>query len=220
MIVEKFVYNEVEPLQIHNTVTEAIDSIRKCDTDCLPVFKSGTLVNYVCSKNLKGKEGSELLSSLDSYSAVIPYIRSSRHILNALSYLKSVEMHSMAVLDDNNEFMGLVRTRDLVKALSQSLTIRSGGAIIVVKMKTRDYSLADLTRIVEYSDAKLLGILTFDAETEGEIEVHLKLNTNTLKNVLATMERFDYQVIQYFNREDRSEDLNERYENLMNYIDL
>jgi hypothetical protein len=125
----------------------------------------------------------------------------------------------MAVLDENGEYQGVLITKDVVKAISNSLSIRSSGSIIVLRIKPNDYSLSDISRIIEYSDAKILGFFIFEVEGSNDIEVHLKLNTTVLKHILATLERYDYKVVQYFNREDLADDMDQRYENLMNYID-
>lgn len=125
----------------------------------------------------------------------------------------------MAVLDEQGEYQGVLKTKDVVKALSNSLSIRSSGSIIVIRVKPIDYSLSDLSRIIEYSDAKIMGFFIFEVEGSDELEVHIKLNTGILKHILATLERYDYKVVQYFNREDLADDMDQRFENLMNYID-
>jgi hypothetical protein len=48
----------------------------------------------------------------------------------------------------------------------------------------------------------------------------LKLNTTMLKNILATLERYNYKVTQYFSREDLIDDLDSRYESLMKFLDI
>jgi len=91
---------------------------------------------------------------------------------------------------------------------------------VVLEVLPQDYSLSDIARIIEYNDAKVLGVFTFEIEGKNELEVHLKLNTTILKNILATLERYNYKVTQYFSREDLIDDLDTRYESLMKFLDL
>lgn len=219
MITDKYITNEIEPLTPLNTVGEALSRMDVLHVDLLPVVFNQHLVNYASYEQLEVLDRNILLSEIESYATVLPFTRLNQHLLTALTHLKTLNVSLMAVLDQNSVYQGVLKTRDVVMALSQSLSIKAGGAIIVLRMKPIDYSLSDISRIIEYSDAKILGTFIFDAEDSDELEVHIKLNTTILKHILATLERYDYKVVQYFNREDLSDDMDERFENLMNYID-
>lgn len=219
MITDKYITGEIEPLTPLNTVGDAIERMGTQHVDLLPVVFNSHLVNYASYDDIEDLEHKTLLSDLEPYATVLPFATLNQHLLNALTHLKTLNVSLMAVLDEQGVYQGTLKTRDVVQAISQSLSIRAGGSIIVLRIKPIDYSLSDLSRIIEYSDAKILGFFIFEHEDNGDLEVHLKLNTTVLKHILATLERYDYNVVQYFNREDLSDDMDERFENLMNYID-
>jgi len=219
MITDQYLSNDIEPLNLEDTVQTAIDKMNRLHLDLLPVIYNNHLVNYAGIDVIEHLDSAIKLSELEMYAPVLPFVNTSQHLLHALTHLKSLNVSLMAVLDENGEYQGVLKTKDVVKALSNSLSIRSSGSIIVIRVKPIDYSLSDLSRIIEYSDAKILGFFIFEVEGSDELEVHLKLNTGILKHILATLERYDYNVVQYFNREDLTDDLDQRFENLMNYID-
>ncbi|MCC6818776.1 MAG: CBS domain-containing protein [Bacteroidia bacterium] len=220
MITDQYLTNDLEPLALDQTVADAIQQMNRFHIDILPIVNRHHLVNYASFETIGHLNPSLQLSDLEPYAPILPFVNRGQHILHALTHLKSLNVSLMAVVDEDGEYMGILKTKDVVKALSGSLSIRSGGSIIVLRMKPGDYSMTDLSRVIEYSDAKILGLFLFDIEGSDELEVHIKLNTTALKHVLATLERYDYKVVQYFNREDQADDLDERYENLMNYIDI
>jgi acetoin utilization protein AcuB len=219
MITDQYLSNDIEPLSLEDTVQTAIDKMNRLHLDLLPVIYNNHLVNYAGIDVIEHLNSTIKLSELEMYAPVLPFVNTSQHLLHALTHLKSLNVSLMAVLDENGEYQGVLKTKDVVKALSNSLSIRSSGSIIVIRVKPIDYSLSDLSRIIEYSDAKILGFFIFEVDGSDELEVHLKLNTGILKHILATLERYDYNVVQYFNREDLTDDLDQRFENLMNYID-
>ena len=219
MITDQYLSNDLEPLSLEDTVQTAIDKMNRLHLDLLPVIYNNHLVNYAGIDVIEHLDSTIKLSELEMYAPILPFVNTSQHLLHALTHLKSLNVSLMAVLDENGEYQGVLKTKDVVKALSNSLSIRSSGSIIVIRVKPIDYSLSDLSRIIEYSDAKILGFFIFEVEGSDELEVHLKLNTGILKHILATLERYDYNVVQYFNREDLTDDLDQRFENLMNYID-
>jgi len=220
MISDLHINNELEPLSPNHTVAQALDMMNSRHLDLLPLVHNNHLVNYANVYELEKLDKKTLLSELPLFASVLPFVTLTQHLLNALSHLKTLNLSLMAVLDENGLYVGMLKTSDVVMALSQSLSIKSRGSIIVLKVKPVDYSLSDIARIIEYSDAKILGFITFEIEETGDIEIHIKLNTTTLKNILATLERYDYRVVQYFNREDLTDDTDSRYENLMKYMDI
>lgn len=220
MISDTYICYDVEAVSPETTVAEALVKMRSQHLDLLPVLQADRLCNYVSVEELESRAGESRLSELPLFAPVLPVVRLRQHLLDTLTHLKTLNLSLMAVLDDDGHYQGVLKTRDVVKALSLSLSIKSTGSILVLRIKPIDYSLSDLSRVLEYSDAKVLGLFVFELEETGELELHVKLNTTLLKHVLATLERYDYRVVQYFNREDFSDDNDQRFENLMKYIDV
>jgi acetoin utilization protein AcuB len=221
MISDLHINNTLEPLSPKDSVAYALRRMIAYRVDLLPLIDARQhLVNYVNLYDIENMDKDIALSELPLFSPVLPFVNAKQHLFTALGHLKSLNLSLMAVLDDDGQYSGILKTSDVVMALSQSLSIRSAGSIIVIRVRPVDYSFSDISRIIEYSDAKILGFFTFEIEETGEIEIHLKLNITVLKNVLATLERYDYRVVQYFNREDLTDDLDSRYENLMKFIDI
>jgi acetoin utilization protein AcuB len=220
MISDLYINNDLEPLSPQDTVGTALQKMNSRHLDLLPLVDGEQLVNYVNVYDIEKLDKANKLSSLPMFASVLPFVTSNQHLLDALNHLKTLNLSLIAVLNENGTYSGILKTSDVVMALSQSLSIKSAGSIIVIRVRTVDYSLSDISRIIEYSDAKILGILTFELEASNEIEIHMKLNTTALKHVLATLERYDYRVVQYFNREDLMDDADSRYENLMKYMDI
>jgi hypothetical protein len=219
MITDQYLTNDIEPLSLKNTVFEAVKQMNELHLDLLPIIHNNHLVNYADINILEKMKADEKLTELDLYASVLPFVNTTQHLMNALTHLKSLNVSLMAVLDEKGEYQGILKTKDVVKVMSNSLSIRNSGSIIVLRIKPIDYSLSDLSRVIEYSDAKILGVFIYEVEGSGDLEIHLKLNTGILKHVLATLERYDYRVTEYFNREDLGDDIDQRFENLMNYID-
>jgi hypothetical protein len=65
-----------------------------------------------------------------------------------------------------------------------------------------------------------LGLEISDNPVNNSMLVHLKLNSHILRNVLATLERFNYDKISYFQRKDEPEDIDIKYKQLLHYLDF
>ncbi|NQW42878.1 MAG: hypothetical protein HQ463_05545 [Bacteroidetes bacterium] len=220
MIASQYLNTVLKPFEINTTVKQAKEILLSERVNMLPLVENNTLLNYIGIEQLEYFKPTDVLKNISLYAPYLPFVLPNQHIFDALKQLKMLELPLLAVQTEEGKYEGILKTSDIVKTLSQSLSIGSVGSIIVLKVKPIDYSLADMSRIIEYNDAKIIGVVTYEIENAMELEVHLKLNTTILKNILATLERYNYQVTQYFGREDRIGDLDERYESLMKFLDI
>lgn len=221
MLTDQYINNSIQALKVTDDIDFAINYMEDCQVHFLPVLKGQELVNYVELNQLYNLNDSQKpLSDLPLYAPVLPFLTLGQHLMSVLAYLKSMDLPLLAVLNEAGEYLGLLQAKDIGEAMSKSLSIKHGGSILVIKIKPQDYALSELSRVIEYAEAKIIGLLIFEIEGQEDLELHVKLNTSSLANCLSALERHGYHVAQYFNREDSQEDLDSRYANLMKFIDL
>ncbi len=83
-----------------------------------------------------------------------------------------------------------------------------------------DYSLSEIARIIESNDAKILSLFVHSWPESTKIEVTLKINRVELGAILQTFNRFNYNIKAIFSEQDDLDDLRERYDSLMNYLNI
>jgi hypothetical protein len=221
MLTDQYINNSIQALKVTDDIDFAINYMEDCQVHFLPVLNGLDLVNYVELNQLYNLNDSKMsLSDLPLYAPVLPFLTLGQHLMSVLAYLKSMDLPLLAVLNEAGEYLGLLQAKDIGEAMSKSLSIKQGGSILVIKIKPQDYALSELSRVIEYAEAKIIGLLIFEIEGQEDLELHVKLNTSSLANCLSALERHGYHVAQYFNREDSQEDLDSRYANLMKFIDL
>ena len=221
MLTDQYINNSIQALKVTDDIDFAINYMEDCQVHFLPVLKGQELVNYVELNQLYNLNDSQNpLSDLPLYAPVLPFLTLGQHLMSVLAYLKSMDLPLLAMLNEAGEYLGLLQAKDIGEAMSKSLSIKQGGSILVIKIKPQDYALSELSRVIEYAEAKIIGLLIFEMEGQEDLELHVKLNTSSLANCLSALERHGYHVAQYFNREDSQEDLDSRYANLMKFIDL
>ena len=87
-------------------------------------------------------------------------------------------------------------------------------------MSKSDYSMAQIGQIVESNDAKILSSYIMSSSDSTNIEVTLKINTLELDRIIRTFERYDYVIKASFQKSRYGEDLQFRYDALINYLNL
>jgi hypothetical protein len=120
-------------------------------------------------------------------------------------------------LNDQLSDLGISDSMDA----SLSFMINQGGmgAILVLKMSDRDYAPSQISRWIEENDAKILGLLIGYAD-QGMINVNIKLNTSSVKNILATLSRQNINVEQVFMADDYDENDTKAYDVVFKFLDL
>jgi acetoin utilization protein AcuB len=95
------------------------------------------------------------------------------------------------------------------------------GAILVLSMKYVDYSLSEISRLIEENHAKILSsIIKEDPLDPGKIRLTLKINQVDMSRIVATLERFNYKVIGRYQETKPVENERERIDMLLRYLDI
>ncbi|MCK5105829.1 MAG: cbs domain containing protein, partial [Cyclobacteriaceae bacterium] len=127
----------------------------------------------------------------------------------------------VAILNREGEFMGVSRHEDTIKAFSNTLAVQGQGGILVLELRFIDYSMAEISRLIESDDAKILGsYLSQDHKDPNFVFLTLKINKEDLTTVAATLERFDYKIIAKFHESNNIDTERERLDNLLNFLNI
>ena len=94
-------------------------------------------------------------------------------------------------------------------------------SLIILDVPLKDYTLAEIARLVEDNNARIIRLETLPLNDGLSLLVSLRMDVIDVSAVLRSFERFSYNVIYYFMREG---ELNETYEDrlkeLMHYLDM
>ena len=126
--------------------------------------------------------------------------------------------YNVLSLDENEQYLGCTSTHYLIQLIGNLIGIKEKGGIIVLVMNQNDYSMAQIAQIVEQNNAKILNAYINAIENSTEIEVTLKLNETELDRILRTFERYEYNVKAYFHRGRFEEDMRDRFDSMMNFL--
>lgn len=196
-------------------VLNLMDELRVND---LPVVENGMFVGLANESDFLNAEvyQGEVQAELDLLKvSVFP----ETHVLDVLKVVSENDITVIPVVDEGNNYLGSITSADLLDHLAEMLGVHREGGIIVLQMLERDHSLQQIARIIEENNAKILS-LTVLPETEGNIEMHIKINSPDLNPILQSLERFNYTVLSKFQAAQFDNELRDRYDELMRYLNM
>ena len=150
-----------------------------------------------------------------------PYILENQHIYDALLIISDQKLTLLPVLNTKNHYLGVITLTDLVQRLSAITSLNNPGGIIVLEINQKDYLLTEIAGIVESNDAKILSLYITSHPDSMKLELTIKLNRVDIGAVLQTFYRYNYTVKASWSKEDSfSDGLQDRYDSLMNYLNI
>jgi hypothetical protein len=95
------------------------------------------------------------------------------------------------------------------------------GSILVLSMDLVDYSLAEIARLVEENNAKIISSTLVQDPLDGsKIRLTIKINQSDLGRIVATLERFGFRIIGRYQETRFTDPEKERFDLLMRYLNI
>lgn len=98
------------------------------------------------------------------------------------------------------------------------MSLNEPGALIVLEIPSNQYSFNEISKLVETNDAQITQLNTSNDIESGMMQVTIRINKPEVSDIIATFQRYDYNVKYFFGEELYTNELRSNYDNLMNYL--
>jgi acetoin utilization protein AcuB len=221
MIAEELINQMIPPLKLSDTPAKAVRWMEEFRVNQLPVVKLRQFLGLITEEDiLEAKVAHESLQTVPfGYEDV--FVLHNQHFYNVMEMAIKNKIQVVPVLDEQREFLGVITVNDTISAFGQMSALQGQGGILVLSMNERDYSLTEISRLVESNNAKILSAYVSPDEIDPFIiRLTLKFNTNDLRRIIATLERFNYRITaQYQDAADEKDD-QDRLDMLLRFINI
>lgn len=207
-------------VQSDDSIGFALDKMNELHTIQLPIVDERDLLGILTEDHLlSAHDETQTISSL-MVSLRFVYLYEYQHIYDALQYMDAHQLEILPVLDKENSYIGVVTTIDLLSAVNETLGNKDPGAIIVLELGKNDVSFSHIAHIFESENVRILNTAVRDIPGTSKMEMTIKVDKQNISTVVASLWRFDYIVKATFNDGSQDSDIKERYDILMNYLNL
>ena len=142
------------------------------------------------------------------------------YIYDILGIFAENNITALPVLDDNEQYLGVIGQEQIVKALRKITNANEPGGVIVLGLNVRDYSMVQVSQIVESEGLKILSAYTSSQNNSLKMDLVLKINKSNLSSVIASFDRFNYEIKASFHESSHEEDLQSRYDQFLKYLNI
>ncbi|WP_109832966.1 CBS domain-containing protein [Reichenbachiella versicolor] len=211
----------IPPLKLKDNVDRAQQWMGEFHIHELPVVDQGKFLGLF-NENLLFDEfsGAETIEDIQIVGSQV-FVDQNEHYYDVIKRAYDSNSNLVAVVNENEEYIGAITIQDVVEAFSKMSSIQSPGVIIIISMNIQDYSMTELSRIVETEDGKVLSSFIEDFEGQsGTIRVTLKIDPHSSNAVISSFGRHGYNIVSTFGLENEDDYQKERLDTLLKYLEI
>jgi predicted transcriptional regulator len=217
----EFINNLIPPLKLSDKTGKALSWMEEIRINNLPVVDNGVFMGLVNGDQIFDLNNPETLISEMILENSGCWVFADQHIYDVLRV--SAEHHSnlVAILDRNSNYIGVATMEDSISAFAESLSIQSHGSVMILSMNMNEYSLAEISRIIESENGKVLSsFISTDPLDNNKIKLTLKIDKPELRHIKATLERFGYRILDQYQEVEEASSEEDRIGNLLRFLDI
>ena len=220
MFTASLINHSIPRLQLQDSVGKALRLINDYRVTHLAVIAEEKFLGIISEEDLldvrNEKYSIEVLEKYFIKAAVLDTV----HFLEAVNNCVRHDTNVVPVVNAENDFMGVISTRDLLKALANFAGADEIGGLVILEMEQSQFAISEISRIVESNDCHIMHMNTTVDAASGMFRVTLHLSKREIAAVVATFERYDYDVVYFFGEQRFENEINHNYDNLMRYLNL
>ena len=218
---EDLINQMIPPLKGTDSAAKAARWLDEFHVGQLPVLDQRRYRGLITEADLADFDDPDMLLADLPLGYADAFVRPEQHFFYVMETAVRNKIQLVPVVDERHEYAGVVTISDALAAFGEQ-PAEGEGSILVLTMEERDYSLSQISRYVEENSAKILHAHVAQDELDPyRVRLTLRLNTDRLASITATLERFGYVVTaQFSGAAPTNEDEQERYDSLLRYLSV
>jgi CBS domain-containing protein len=220
MLAGELISDIIPPLKTSDSGLKALNWMDEFKVSHLPIVNHQAFLGLISDSDILDLNAPDEPLGNHSLSLVRPFVYETEHMYDALKLVIKMNLSLIPVLNNENQYIGNITLKTIAAFFAQSAAVTDPGGIIVLELDQNNYSLAQIARIVEDNDTKILSLyIRTDKDSTG-LELTIKVNREDIRGILQSFARFNYSVKTTFQQSEFSEDMRSRFDMLMNYINM
>jgi len=220
MLAVELIADTIPPVHTSDSIQKVVDRMIEFRIRHLPIVNEDQFLGLIAEDDLVGESNYETPIGALALSLVNPYVLEDQHIYDVIRMFYERQLTVIPVLDAKKNYLGLISINSLTQYFALLTSVEQPGGIIVLEINNKNNSLAHMSQIVESDNAQILSSYVRTYPDSTRMEVTLKVNKQDISNIIATFLRYEYDIKATFNHSGDNDNSRDRYDSLMNYLNL
>jgi CBS domain-containing protein len=219
MLNKELISSSIPSLKLTDSVFQAMELMAEFYVKQLPVVADDKYVGLVFEDDLMNVDDTAELESVSTHFSKVS-VHGHMHFLDAVQTANDYHLTVVPVVEKDSDFAGVILIGDLLRQLGKVTGASDPGGVLVLEMDQRNFSFAEISKLIETNDAQITQLNTSWDNGSDSFIVTIKINKFEISDIVATFQRYDYQVKYYFGEELYENELKDNYDHLMNYLSI
>lgn len=220
MLSAELINDLIPPLKTSDTGERALLLMNDFKVSHLPIVNNTQFLGLISEDDIIEMDNPEEAIGNHSLSLSQSFIHGWQHIYDAMKLMSTHKLTVVPVLDDKENYIGMISINSMLNYFSEITSLASPGAILVLEIGQRNYSLSEIARIVESNDAHILSSYINSNSDSTKIEVTLKIDKEDISGILQTFQRFNYVAHSFYQQKLDNDDTMDRFDSFMKYLNI
>lgn len=218
MLITDFIINDIKPVSETKNIGEVQSIFSQTTYSHVPIAKDETYMGCLAEADAH---------CYDSDCVITDYIHACqnffiRYEANWLQVLEAFTQHNtniMPVLKEDNTYMGYYELGDVMNFFGNTPFMSLPGNTVIIEKRLLDYSLSEISQIVESNDGRVLGVFISLINNETA-QISLKVGNSNFNDILAAFRRYSYTIVSSHQEDLFLKDLQDRSRYLEKYLNI
>ena len=221
MIAKEIINSNIPTLKTSDSGQSALEIMDTYKITHLPIVNNNEFLGLISESDIYDLNMLDEPIGNHELSLFSPYVFSDQHIFDLIGLTTTLKLSAVPVLKRNKKYVGLVTTISLFNYVTEIFGITQPGGVIVLKLNVNDYSLLEITQIVEGNDARVLSLFVHTLKDSTSMELTLKINMTDLSSIIQSFNRYGYDIKSSYVEEGELDNLIEsRFDEFMKYLSI
>jgi CBS domain-containing protein len=219
MLSKDFLTKQVPVLKPEDSGSFSLSQMEDYKLKHLPVVNEGKYIFLLTEKDVFLMESID--NPIENASIYAPMVNEKTPLMEVLRVMSKEKLTVLPVVSEDGTYIGVITLPVLVEKMAEVTQAASHGALIAIEMNSQDYDLSQLSHLIESNNAKILSLLSYPVEKTSKLTILVRIDLEDASPVLRSLERFNYRVLYYAQKEGLADDImRRRLDELMYYLEM
>jgi len=216
--ITNYITNDYKAIDSRETIADVQGFLSDLSFSHFPVVEEQIYIGSVATEDIETFISDKKIIDY-RYSFEKFFARTNMVWLDVLEVFAQNHTNLVPVLDEENKYVGYYEIGDIMGFFNETPFLKEPGGIIVIKKAIVDYSLSQITQIVESNNGKLLGLFISEADSVN-IQVTLKISLGPMNEIIQAFRRYNFEIISDHLEDNYINTLKERSDYLDKYLNI
>ncbi|MCI4443668.1 MAG: CBS domain-containing protein [Lentimicrobium sp.] len=216
--ITNYITNDFKAIDSQDSIAVVQEFFDELTFSHFPVIEEEIYIGSIASDDIETFDSSKKIIDY-RYSLEGFFARNTMIWLDVLEVFAKNNSNLVPVLDEKNKYVGYYEIGDIMKFFHETPFLKEPGGLIVVKKRTLDYSMGEITQIVENNNGKILGLFVSETDSENT-QVTIKISLGVINEIIQSFRRYNYEIISEHFEDNYINTLKERSDYLDKYLNI